>query len=124
MSWLVRYTFTPEHAPEFAWEDGQMSYEECVETLDDMILFLQSFPEAISSFSCVHSTCSQPGSDPLVALLSTTSMAPCADSTTARRYPGLAALLSGEGNNLAGIVSGAVLYLILLALAILVTQFT
>ena len=124
MAWLVRYTFDPDRAQEFAWDEGRMTYEECVDTLDDVFQFLYDFPDAVSSFSCVRSACSQPNLDPQTDLSSTTSRVQCADSTTVKSYPGLVALLYGEENSLAGIVLGAVLCLILLALAILAIQFT
>lgn len=122
MSWLVRYTFTPEHAPEFAWEEGQATYEECVESLDDMLLFLESFPEAIESFYCTHSTCSQPNLYLQMDPSSTMSLAPSADSTTEKSYHGPAAHWYGEENNLAGIALASVLFPILLAVAIQAMQ--
>jgi hypothetical protein len=118
MSWLVRYTFTPEHAPEFAWEEGQQTYEEYVESLDDMLLFLESFPEAIESFYCVHSSCSQPNLSPQMDPSSTMSVAPSADSTTEKDSPGQAAPWYGAENNLAGIALASVLFPILLAVVI------
>lgn len=122
MKWLVKYTFAPDRAEEFAWDPGQQSYEELLEDTRDLLYFLGDFSDSITSVSmiAVPDSCSLNESRHPEAPFNTMFGGQSAESLTEKSYPGHAATLVGEVNSRVGIAMAVVLSLISLAVAILV----